>query len=217
MLTLRSLFVCLATLLPLAAYAVDVPVRVIDGDTFVLGRSHVRLFGIDAPERNQTCDRTGKTWNCGRWAAQFLADTVTQGQLTCSEHSKDRYGRSVATCLIDGRDLGEIMVAAGAATAYRRYSDRYIHQEAKAKAAGLGVWSGQMTVPEVFRQSAADTPPATAQTCLIKGNISTSGRKIYHRPGQQDYDATRISPSKGEAWFCTEAEAQAAGFRPAQR
>ena len=49
--------------------------------------------------------------------------------------------------------------------------------------------------------------------CSIKGNISKSGEKIYHMPGQQYYDKTKIDPSKGERWFCTEEEAQAAGWR----
>lgn len=50
--------------------------------------------------------------------------------------------------------------------------------------------------------------------CMIKGNISiSSGEKIYHLPGQKWYNSTNISPAYGEAWFCTEAEAQANGFR----
>ncbi len=52
--------------------------------------------------------------------------------------------------------------------------------------------------------------------CMIKGNISSSGR-IYHVPGSDSYDKTRIDGSKGERWFCTEAEAKAAGWRPPDR
>lgn len=48
--------------------------------------------------------------------------------------------------------------------------------------------------------------------CMIKGNISSSGR-IYHLPGSAAYDKTQIDESRGERWFCTEAEAQAAGWR----
>jgi hypothetical protein len=54
-------------------------------------------------------------------------------------------------------------------------------------------------------------PPAG---CDIKGNISLkTGERIYHLPGQQYYERTIISPDKGEAWFCTEAEARANGWR----
>lgn len=52
--------------------------------------------------------------------------------------------------------------------------------------------------------------------CVIKGNVSTQGERIYHVPGQRYYDATRISPSHGERWFCTEEEARAAGWRKAK-
>lgn len=54
--------------------------------------------------------------------------------------------------------------------------------------------------------------------CNIKGNISiNSGAHIYHVPGQQDYSSTRISSKYGERWFCSEDEAQAAGWRKAGR
>lgn len=54
--------------------------------------------------------------------------------------------------------------------------------------------------------------------CDIKGNISSkTDEKIYHVPGQRDYKKTKISPEKGERWFCTEEEAIAAGWRKAQR
>lgn len=54
--------------------------------------------------------------------------------------------------------------------------------------------------------------------CNIKGNISqTSGRKLYHVPGMEDYEGTRIDPSYGERWFCSEAEAVKAGWTRAPR
>ena len=52
--------------------------------------------------------------------------------------------------------------------------------------------------------------------CRIKGNISRYGR-IYHVPGGYYYDRTRIDPSKGERWFCSEAEARTAGWRRSRR
>lgn len=52
--------------------------------------------------------------------------------------------------------------------------------------------------------------------CDIKGNISYSGgQRIYHVPGQHYYVETRISLTKGERWFCSEADAQDAGWRRA--
>lgn len=58
----------------------------------------------------------------------------------------------------------------------------------------------------------------SAESCVIKGNISiNSGKRIYHVPGQEDYEATRIRTEYGERWFCTEADARAAGWRKAGR
>lgn len=54
-------------------------------------------------------------------------------------------------------------------------------------------------------------------SCAIKGNVNSKGEKIYHTPGQRDYERTDIKPEEGDRWFCTPQEAQAAGFRPAQR
>jgi hypothetical protein len=55
------------------------------------------------------------------------------------------------------------------------------------------------------------------RSCAIKGNISGKGARIYHVPGQRDYERTGIREEKGERWFCSEAEARAAGWRPARR
>lgn len=54
-------------------------------------------------------------------------------------------------------------------------------------------------------------------SCDIKGNVSSSGERIYHAPGQKYYGDTVVSASRGERWFCSEAEARAAGWRPSRR
>ncbi|XPV77714.1 MAG: restriction endonuclease [Desulfovibrio sp.] len=51
----------------------------------------------------------------------------------------------------------------------------------------------------------------------IKCNISKSKEKIYHLPFDQQYDRIRITPSTGEGYVATIAEAEAAGFRRAYR
>lgn len=57
---------------------------------------------------------------------------------------------------------------------------------------------------------------ASASGCEIKGNISmNTGERIFHVPGQEHYSETRISLAHGERWFCSEAEARAAGWRKA--
>jgi hypothetical protein len=67
--------------------------------------------------------------------------------------------------------------------------------------------------PPVAPAVATMAPPGR---CPIKGNISQNGR-IYHVPGSPSYDGTKIDESAGERWFCSEAEARAAGWRAPQR
>jgi cold shock CspA family protein len=60
--------------------------------------------------------------------------------------------------------------------------------------------------------------PDVTQNCNIKGNISVStGDKLYHVVGMEDYEETKIDQSKGEKWFCSESEAIAAGWRRAPK
>lgn len=54
-------------------------------------------------------------------------------------------------------------------------------------------------------------------TCVVKGNISSSGEKIYHIEGQANYNNVVINPDTGERCFDTEEEAVAAGWRKSQR
>ncbi|XGV86707.1 MAG: hypothetical protein ACAF42_14300 [Limnothrix sp. BL-A-16] len=69
--------------------------------------------------------------------------------------------------------------------------------------------------------SRSTTPPDP--NCPIKGNISqttdgqSTGRRLYHLPGMRDYERTVIDLSRGERWFCSEAEAIAAGWAKAPR
>jgi endonuclease YncB( thermonuclease family) len=199
--------------------------RVVDGDTLEVAGTSVRLFGIDAPERGQSCDGAGGPWPCGRWAGQELARLTTGQTVRCTGVEADRYGRLVARCAVAAGDLGAALVEGGAATAYRRYALDYVPQERRARAARRGIW-GQggdgVQDPAAFRaEHQGDEPGALAfasapEGCVIKGNISANGR-IYHRPGQRDYARTRVNTAQGERWFCTEAEARAAGWRPAAR
>ncbi len=41
------------------------PARVVDGDTLFVAGERIRLHGIDAPEKDQTCSIDGRDWACG--------------------------------------------------------------------------------------------------------------------------------------------------------
>lgn len=197
---------------------------VVDGDTFTLGPDRIRLWGIDAPEGRQVCrDGAGQDYRCGDRARDQLRALIGDRAVDCRQRDHDQYGRSVSQCRAGGVDLGEGMVRAGWAVEYRSFSHgAYAAAEAEAKAAKRGLWAGTFEPPLAYRaderaEMRAASPPSPTGSCLIKGNVNAQGRRIFHRPGQRDYAATVIDTARGERWFCTAADAQAAGWTPAQR
>ena len=197
--------------------------RVVDGDTLDVGGVRIRLHGVDAPESRQTCVAGGRRWACGERATRALAGLVGGRTVSCEERDRDRYGRAVAVCRVGGRDVNAWMVSQGLALAYRRYSRDYVGEEASARDARLGMWRGDFVPPWDWRRGerlAGNRSAATSAAdsgCRIKGNIGRDGQRIYHVPGGQFYERTRIDTSRGERWFCTEAEARAAGWRKSRR
>jgi endonuclease YncB( thermonuclease family) len=193
--------------------------KVTDGDSFEIGATRVRLFGVDAPEGRQSCTREGRSWACGNEAARKLKSLIGDRTVTCTKRDVDNYGRAVSVCRSGAADLGAEMVRSGFATAYRRYSNDYVDEENDARTARRGIWAGEFTNPEDYRH---DEPPAQRERapprpprdgCYIKGNINGDEERIYHVPGTPSYDDTVVDESKGERWFCTESEAKAAGWR----
>lgn len=107
-----------------------------DADTIRLNGTAYRIHGIDAPESRQVC---ADGWPAGAIATAYMVDLMRGKTVVCEAKTQDRYGRTVALCRADGRDLGAELVSAGMAWAFVRYSNDYIGQEARAKAARLGV------------------------------------------------------------------------------
>ncbi len=204
--------------------------RIVDGDTLAIGGLTLRLHGADAPESAQSCGGAdGGDWPCGAAAAARLAELAGAGDLSCEALDRDAYGRIVARCVAGGRDLAGTLVAEGLAWAYVRYSSDYAGVEAEARAAGRGVWQGPSQAAWDWRRSdgfraasgraaaapAAEEIPAEAPAgCAIKGNVNASGERIYHTPASPWYARVRMAPTRGQRWFCDEAEALAAGWRP---
>lgn len=142
---------------------------------------------------------------------------ISGSEVTCQERDTDRYGRIVAVCHARTDDVNATMVLTGLALAYRRYSYDYVAAEATAKAARRGLWAGRFVEPWDWRRGkrlagTAANEKATG-ACQIKGNISSKGVRIYHKPGSRWYGRTKIDVRKGERWFCSEREARAAGWR----
>ena len=201
--------------------------RAKDGDSLMVGSTEVRLFGVDAPEFDQTCNRNGQSWSCGSAAAEQLMRLVTGKDVRCTSMGLDQHGRTLGRCTIGTTDINRTMVATGYAVAYRHYSSDYVSAEQSAKAYKRGLWAGTFEMPSQYRHEgeARPEPRSAVRTkrvprtrslsaqpsgCVIKGNRGSHGW-IYHVPGMPYYEQTRA-----EEMFCTEAEARAAGYRRAK-
>jgi len=126
-------------------------VEVIDGDTFILEATRIRLYGVDAPDVRQTCRWPKLTVRCGVLAGDGLRDLTLGAVVTCVQRSVLADQTVVATCTAEGRDIARNMVHAGWALADVKQSGRYVPVEAKARAANRGLWRGVFVLPWKWR------------------------------------------------------------------
>lgn len=138
---------------PEASRLVEGTARVIDGDTLDVHGVRIRLHGIDAPERNQTCHlASGRAWACGSDATAKMRALAGGKHVSCEVRDRDRYGRFVSICRVNGTDIESAMVRAGLALAYRQYSRAYVGDEAYAKQHKTGMWAGTFEPPWDWRR-----------------------------------------------------------------
>ena len=124
-----------------------------DGDTIKISNNRIRLYGIDAPERNQMCTKNSKKYNCGTDATIALTKKINKNRVKCLvQENKDRYNRHIGICFVKNEDINKWMVRNGYAIAYRQYSKDYISDEEHAKVNKLGLWSGIFLKPEKWRK-----------------------------------------------------------------
>lgn len=119
----------------------------IDGDTLKIGGRSIRIHGIDAPEMKQRCG----DWPAGELAQEALAAMVIGRTVRCEGRGNDRYGRMLASCKVDGFDIGAEMVRSGMALAFVRFSQDYVSREAEAKAAQRGMHGYVCEAPWEYR------------------------------------------------------------------
>lgn len=121
--------------------------RIVDGDSLVVAGVEVRLWGIDAPELFQRCQRDGREVRCGREAHRSLIALAAGQPISCEQRDIDRYGRTVAICRAEEVDLGRAQVLAGHAVAF----GSYYQDEAVARDARRGLWAGEFVRPRDWR------------------------------------------------------------------
>lgn len=113
--------------------------RVIDGDTIIASGQKIRLWGIDAPEKNEPLFLASK---------MFLETMLKDQSLRCKFIEEDRYKRDVMHCLIGSSDIGSMMVYMGMARDFSKYSgDYYQYEEDLAKKEKRGIWKKEQSEP----------------------------------------------------------------------
>jgi endonuclease YncB( thermonuclease family) len=128
-------------------------VVVTDGDTIKMGDIRFRLSGIDAPESRQLCEAKGTHYPCGKEATEALRGLVKGKVVWCRPTGAVSYRRKVASCSVDGADIGEWMVRQGWALAYRRFSKKYVPAEKEAQRERRGIWRGRFMKPWEWRRA----------------------------------------------------------------
>lgn len=208
--------------------------RVIDGDTIELASGkRVRYIGIDTPE---TVDPR-KTVQCFGREAKAENVRLVDGKTVRLEKDVseiDKYGRLLRYVYVGDVMVNEALARGGFAYSSSfppdvKYQEKFLLAQQEARENNRGLWAGceDSNTSKASNASNASKTSSTGNVieeqkqnlntgCVIKGNISAKGEKIYHNPGCGSYDKTAIDESAGERWFCSEDEAVGAGWRKAK-
>ncbi|MBK9080351.1 MAG: thermonuclease family protein [Hyphomicrobium sp.] len=188
----------------------------IGGNLLRIDGQLIQLAGIEPPEAAQRCGtRSGKTWNCGASARKELSSMVRRKSVTCTPSGAAASGSILASCTVGDIDIAGELVSNGHVFAEQGMFAAYDSIEASARDAGLGIWQGDRKRPQEWRADVWEDAKRTAPDgCPIKGRASGH---IYFMPWAQEYAGRRMRTTRGDRWFCSEEEAQAAGFKPDKR
>lgn len=232
-----------AALIAAAAPAFAAPATVTDGSTLILDGVIYRLDGIDAPQTDQTClDEKGAVWTCGIEARDRLREHVGKRDVRCTDRGADSNAgkRRIGECFVadEKTSLNQWMVREGfALNLDRSAKGRFRADRVAASAKGAGLWKGCFVAPDDLRRISISTAPLLGAGCpktnswkvretlfpespVMPAGCDIKGRSvlrsqvagyrgIYHLPVCRSYPRTKTI----NRWFCSEDEAQAAGFR----
>src|SRR5262245_20808376 len=234
-----SALLIIAAMLPSHALAATATVK--DGATLQLAGNTFRLDGVDAPVVDQMCiDEHADSWACGVEAREQLTRLIGGKQVRCGDLGPDPATRKrrLGVCIVEGEtvNLSQLLVQKGFALADTK--GKYKVDELAAKTERRGLWKGCFTTPADFRLWKKDAAlfggscradrdqqirsvlfsadPVMPAGCPIKGKYAVRARVtgnvgIYHLQSCRSYPGLNNS----ERWFCSEDDAQAAGFRKA--
>ena len=126
-------------------------VGVSDGDSIHMELPHgervrVRLYGIDAPEKDQEFALPARS---------KLGRLIYNRQIRVEVVDIDQYGRYVGKVYAGARYVNRFMLKEGLAWHYKHYAaedELLAETEARAKAAGRGIWASEAPLrPRYFR------------------------------------------------------------------
>lgn len=173
---------------------------VYDGDTFwIKSGDRVRLLGINSPDLGKCKSEE---------AREALSNLVLNKVIELKEEKRDTYGRRMGLVYVDGKLINIEIARQGLAKL--NYDPNSKSEEIKT--AGheaiknkIGIFS-----PECKKTVKDDIK----SECKIKGNIDKStGERLYHLPTCRHYNYIVLDLDTDENYFCSEKEAQDAGFK----
>ena len=211
-----------------------------DGGTLQLGNVTFRLDGIDTPPIDQLCiNERADTWTCGIEARDQLTKLIGGRQVRCDDLGADPTfkKRRLGACKVDGEatPLSQLVVRKGFGVGTVG-STRFAADQTRAKDDRQGLWKGCFAAPRDFRIGKKDGgllgvscradrdreirealfPEEIVMpgSCSIKGKFAVRARVtgnlgIYHLQTCRSYPGL----TNPDRWFCSEEDAQAAGFR----
>lgn len=120
--------------------------------SFMVGDYRIYLLGVDSVEIGQSCTIDRRDWDCWAAAQRQLETILVEGDVLCEPVvGPDADLFVIATCTVNGADVGELFVASGFAVTIPAETDRYEAIQAAAREAGIGLWQAQFAPPSVWR------------------------------------------------------------------